>query len=268
MEQNELRVATGVGQLRVRTGGTANGPVALFWPSLFTDGVSSWGPQIAALEAGGWQTIVIDPPGHGGSDRPPAHFTMESCAAAALQILDTCKVQQAAFLGISWGGFVALRVALSTPERLTALVLINTSAERSPFLIRQRDRILPLLVRAGFPIGQMTVQTLLAPATRRQNPELAIALAGQINRLDKIGLARAIQAVLIERSDVLKDLDTIKIPTLVIAGGLDQAIPAKYADHMAASISGARSERLADAAHLSTRDAPQTVIELICDFLE
>jgi 3-oxoadipate enol-lactonase len=134
-------VPTVVGRLHVQDSGPAGDAVALLWPSLFTDGPTSWGAQLTGLHDVGWRTLVIDPPGTGASPPPPGLFTMEECAEAALQTLDAADAQRAALLGLSWGGFVALRVALAAPKRVTGLVLSNTSARRMSFIRRQRDRL-------------------------------------------------------------------------------------------------------------------------------
>ena len=51
---------------------------------------------------------------------PPEALDADERAEAAVQCLDTAGVQSAAMLGLSWGGFVALRVALAAPQRVRA----------------------------------------------------------------------------------------------------------------------------------------------------
>src|SRR5258708_9154417 len=66
-----LVVPTTMGRLHVQDSGPVGGTVALLWPSLFTDGLTSWGAQLSGLHDLGWRTLLIDPPGTGGS--PPRH---------------------------------------------------------------------------------------------------------------------------------------------------------------------------------------------------
>src|SRR5439155_27361621 len=128
------------------------GATALLWPSLFSDGQTSWGGQLPGLHKLGWRTLLIDPPGTGQSPAVTRLFSMEECADA-IAVLDAAAVDQAALLGLSWGGFVALRVALTAPQRVTALVLANTSARRGSYLQRQQSRLLSSIVRVGVPGG-------------------------------------------------------------------------------------------------------------------
>jgi pimeloyl-ACP methyl ester carboxylesterase len=122
-----LVVPTTMGRLHVQDSGPVGGTVALLWPSLFTDGLTSWGAQLSGLHDLGWRTLLIDPPGTGGSPPAPQLFTMEECAQAAIHTLDIAEAARAALLGLSLGGFVALRVALTAPQRVVALVLQGTS---------------------------------------------------------------------------------------------------------------------------------------------
>ncbi|WP_346731957.1 alpha/beta fold hydrolase, partial [Sphingomonas sp. GC_Shp_2] len=80
-------VPTILGPLYVDERGSPDQPVALLWPSLFTDH-KMWRGQVPALHASGWRTLALDPPGHGRSPYPGRGFTMEECADAAVQVLD------------------------------------------------------------------------------------------------------------------------------------------------------------------------------------
>src|SRR4051812_44832480 len=162
-------VLTGLGPLHVQDRGPADGAVALLWPSLFSDGPTSWDPQLPVLHELGWRTLLVDPPGAGQSPPATRLFTMEECAEAAVAVIDAAGVDRAALLGLSWGGFVALRVAIATPQRVTALVLSNTSARRMSPRERRRDRLLSSIVRLGIPggPGRLVVAGMLSEDSRR-----------------------------------------------------------------------------------------------------
>ena len=264
-----LVVPTIVGRLHVQDSGPAGGAVALLWPSLFTDGPTSWGAQLTGLHDLGWRTLLIDPPGTGGSTPSPGLFTMEECAEAALHTLDAADAERAALLGLSWGGFVALRVALAAPERVTALVLSNTSARRMSFARRQRDRLVSMLIDLGIPggMGRLIVPGALGERFRRQDPGFAAHLAESINDLDTTGLARAVRSCLAERTSVVEALDQITAPTLVIAGAEDKALPLPHSVELAERIPGARLEVLPHVGHLAPREAPDAVAALLQEFL-
>lgn len=263
-----LTVPTTLGPLHVQDAGPADGPVALLWPSLFSDGDTSWGAQLDGLHALGWRTLLVDPPGTGGSAPAARRFTMEECGEAAL--LDDAAVDRAVFFGLSWGGFVALRVALAAPRRVTALVLSNTSARGVGLRERLRVRMLSLLIRVGVPggLGRLVVAGMLSDHSRRHDTGFAPKLAATANSLDSAGLARAARSVLGDRTDVVDALHRITVPTLVIVGAEDKALPrAPHSDDLAERIVGARLEVLPRVAHLAPCEEPTKVANLIKEFL-
>jgi 3-oxoadipate enol-lactonase len=265
-----LTVPTTLGPLHVQDAGPADGPVALLWPSLFSDGDTSWGAQLDGLHALGWRTLLVDPPGTGGSAPAARRFTMEECGEAALRVLDDAAVDRAVFFGLSWGGFVALRVALAAPRRVTALVLSNTSARGVGLRERLRVRMLSLLIRVGVPggLGRLVVAGMLSDHSRRHDTGFAPKLAATANSLDSAGLARAARSVLGDRTDVVDALHRITVPTLVIVGAEDKALPrAPHSDDLAERIVGARLEVLPRVAHLAPCEEPTKVANLIKEFL-
>ena len=265
-----LTVPTTLGPLHVQDAGPADGPVALLWPSLFSDGDTSWGRQLDGLHALGWRTLLVDPPGTGGSAPAVRRFTMEECGEAALQVLDGAGVERAVFFGLSWGGFVALRVALAAPHRVRALVLANTTARGVGFRERLRVLMMCLLIRVGVPggLGRLVAAGMLSDHSRRHDAGSASRFAATVSSLDSRGLARAVRSVLGDRTDVVEALHRITAPTLVIVGAEDKALPrAPHSDDLAKRIVGARLEVLPRVAHLSPREEPTKVANLIREFL-
>ena len=265
----QIAVPTVLGAINVQDSGPADGAVALLWPSLFSDGQTSWGAQLPGLHDLGWRTLLVDPPGTGDSEPARRLFSMEESAEAAVQILDAASVDRAAILGLSWGGFVGLRVALAAPQRVIALVLSNTSARRMSFTQRQRDRLAATFVQIGIPggAGRLVAAQMLSDQSRRADPALAKQFAAGVDALDVAGLSRAMRSVLANRTSIADALSRITAPTLVIAGAEDRAFPRVHADELADRIPGAQLEMLPHVGHLAPREAPTTVAALLERFL-
>ena len=68
---------------------------------------------------------AIDLPGHGGSTKDVGDGTHQSLAAAILDFMDAAGIDRAHLVGHSLGGAIATEIALTTPERVTALTLIS-----------------------------------------------------------------------------------------------------------------------------------------------
>ena len=72
--------------------------------------------------------VVWDMRGHGRSDSPgdPAAYSVRTSLDAMLAILDDVGAERAVLVGHSLGGYLSLELAITHPERVAALVLVDT----------------------------------------------------------------------------------------------------------------------------------------------
>jgi pimeloyl-ACP methyl ester carboxylesterase len=119
-------VDAGVARFHLREWGDESSPALLFWHGLGATGsdLDTAGPLLAEY---GLRVLAPDAPGFGASPplATPAGYTSEASAAQAATLLDTLGIEQAIFLGHSWGATVGCYVAARHPARLAALVLLD-----------------------------------------------------------------------------------------------------------------------------------------------
>ncbi|MFT3695896.1 MAG: alpha/beta hydrolase [Kofleriaceae bacterium] len=263
-------VPTILGPIHVDDRGYANQPVALLWPSLFTDH-RLWNAPVAGLRAAGWRTLALDPPGHGASPGPGRAFTMDECAEAALQVLDVVGVRTpVVVLGTSWGGFVAPRIALRAPERVRGLILFNTSADRPTLFERVKSSLLTKLMAIKMiegPVDRMLAATMLAATTRRDQPQLGRDLARRLRTWSRRDVITTVRSVLVTREAVLDQLSDIAVPTLVVCGAEDHLLPPSHSHRIVAEIATSKLVEVASAAHLVPLEHPERATELVVDFV-
>ncbi|MDQ4503058.1 alpha/beta hydrolase [Sinomonas sp. ASV322] len=259
-----------LGPLYVDDRGELDQPTALLWPSLFTDH-RMWRHQIDPLREAGWRTLALDPPGHGRSPGPGRRFTMDECAEAAVQIMDATDVRAPVVaFGTSWGGFVAPRIALLAPQRVSGMVLFNTSADQGARFERMRATLLTKLLAIGTldrVTTRLIVEALLAPGTRRQQPALAVELAEHFLGWDRRRFIATVRSVLVDRAPVLGALPEVKVPALIVSGREDRTLPSFHSQRMAQKLPHARHVEIPGAAHLVPLEAPHEANPLILDFL-
>jgi hypothetical protein len=99
----EQTVDTVLGTLRVQVGGT--GAPIMFWPSLLMTG-DMWHGVANDLVTHS-QVVLVDPPGHGGSQPLTGMFTFGECARSVGDILDALGHDRAHFVGNSCVGETA-----------------------------------------------------------------------------------------------------------------------------------------------------------------
>jgi len=231
-----------------------------------------WRHQIAPLRKAGWRTLALDPPGHGRSAGPGRDFTMDECAQTAVEVLDATGVRApVVVIGTSWGGFVAPRIAMLAPERLSVMVLFNTSAERGTPFERMKATLLTRLLAIG-PLDEVTarmiVSGLLAPETQRREPQLGADLAEQFLTWGRRRFIATVRSVLVDRDPVLDALPELKVPTLIVSGQEDHTLPSFHSQRMAQKLPNARHIEVSGAAHLVPLEASNEANQLILDFLQ
>jgi pimeloyl-ACP methyl ester carboxylesterase len=87
-----------------------------------------WSPQLTALRDD-FRVLAPDLRGFGQSPVTPHRVTMREYASDLIGLLDDLGIAQAAVVGLSMGGLVAMELATSWPERCWALGLVATTAE-------------------------------------------------------------------------------------------------------------------------------------------
>ncbi len=242
------------------TGG--NGPPVVLAHGFLMDR-TMFAPQVAALRDG-YRVITWDERGFGDTvydDRP---FTYWDSAADCVALLDHLGIERAVVGGMSQGGFVSLRVALLAPERVRALILMDTQAGT------EDAEVVPLYQGmiddwvANGPSDEVATATaslilaepgLMAEWTARwkDRPKEALALPGQ---------------ALLTRDDVTGRLGEITAPALVVHGTADVSITMDKAEALAAGLAGCGGVvPIEDGSHAANLTHPGPVNEAILAFV-
>jgi 3-oxoadipate enol-lactonase len=112
-------------QLFYRLEGSSAFPALVLSHSLGCDH-GMWAPQMPDL-LDHFQVLRYDTRGHGASSVPPGDFTLDQLGHDVLALADKLGLAKFAFCGLSMGGAVGQWLAINAPQRLTGLVLANTS---------------------------------------------------------------------------------------------------------------------------------------------
>lgn len=211
-----------------------------------------WDALSSLLEAD-WQVLRYDLRGHGTTSVTAGDYTLSQLAADAIGLLDALGLDRVHFIGLSLGGMLGQPLAARWGHRLHSLTLANTACvQGAPQVWQQRID----LVRAqGLdPIVSPTLERWFTPTALREQPDMVAAAGAIARRTAADGFLGGAAAV--------RDLSQhelaarITVPTLVIAGQYDQAIPVEASRVLAAAIAGARLQVL-PAAHQSATECPQ-----------
>jgi 3-oxoadipate enol-lactonase len=230
-----------------------------------------WAGQIEAFAAH-YRLILWDPRGHGRSDSPPHpdQYSLSISAEDLRGLLDHLRIDSAYVGGQSMGGGIAARFALAYPERVAALLIIDSASASglamSAAMRTMREKTIELAETQGMAAVADYVITA-NPNLRTQaeaTPEARQRLRQMFLDLNPTGYAHTIRALLNETFPTER-LSTLTMPTLVLVGDADPALEAATWTHQ--QIPGAHLVILPRAGHLSNLDAPEAFHTSVLDFL-
>lgn len=234
-------------------------------PLLLTHGYSStsamWNGQIAALSKN-FKLIIWDMRGHGHSDYPSdqaayseAH-TVADMAAILDHVVGTDTRRKVIVGGLSLGGYMSLAFYRIYPERVRALLIIDTG----PGFKNDKAR-------------ENWNQTAEATGKKLESRGLAwlkdlSAERANVAHRDATGLALAARGMLAQRdASVIESLPNIKVPSLVVVGADDKPYLAA-SEYMRKKIPGAAKIVVPDAGHAVNIDQPERFLKAVEPFLE
>jgi 3-oxoadipate enol-lactonase/4-carboxymuconolactone decarboxylase len=245
-----------------RLQGTPGNPVLILSHSIGCDH-SMWEPQIEDLLPH-FQLLRYDTRGHGASDAPGGDYSIEMLGRDILGIADTLAISRFAFCGLSLGGAIGQWVAVHAPERVTHLVLANTSPQFGP-PANWETRINKVRDAGMAGIVDLAMQRFFSAATLEKGDPHAASIRSLLLCTDPQGYMGCCAAL--RDADFSGALSKINAPTLVIVGEHDVSTPwAGHGQRLAVGIPGAKAVHF-DAAHLSNLEQPRTFTAALLDFL-
>jgi 2-hydroxy-6-oxonona-2,4-dienedioate hydrolase len=257
--------------------------------------VAGEGPPMVLLHgvgtsAGEWSWVLpelarshrvyaLDLPGYDGSFEPP-DYAPAFTASFIGSFLDAVGVESAVVVGNSFGGLVALHLALSEPARVSALILSDSAG---------LDRTVnPALATLSFPrMGQMATALAKTPpgAAQRALSRALLFFArpwqiplkwvkdqyklAQLPNFTEATLAtlRSTVGPAGQREVLLDKLPRLQMPTLIVWGIEDRVIPYGQAQDALARLHKGSLELISNCGHLPHVEQPKRFVSILGDFL-
>jgi len=212
-----------------------------------------------------YRVITWDERGFGETEWDGRPFTYWDSAADCIGLLDHLGIERAVVGGMSQGGFLSLRAALTNPDRVRALILLDTGAGIDDEATLAGYRALVDAWTTTGPTDELagTVATIIINDTE-ENPRWIAKWQASRHEL----LAEPAEC-LFGREDITHRLGEITCPALVVHGSADTAIAPDRAGEMAAGLPAAGDIVIVDgAAHAANLTHPEPVNEAILAFLD
>lgn len=237
-------------------------------PLLFIHGLGmstrDWEAQTAFFSKD-YRVITFDLRGHGRSDKPPGPYTIAGFTSDTAGLIRSLDIAPAHVAGISLGGVIAFQLALSAPELLKTMTIINSGPA---FLLQTARQKFEMGWRL-FLIRVTGMRSVAEFLTRRLFPKkgqeaLRRAVAARWAQNDRQAYLHSFKALV--GWNVGKLLGNIRCPTLVVAADQDYT-PVSYKQHYVSKMVDAELAVVADSRHATPLDQPERFNRILADFL-
>jgi len=228
---------------------------------------SMWNPQIEALQTH-YKVITFDLRGYGASESSASYVPLHRFAEDIEAIRQALQLEQFALAGLSMGGQIALEYYRCYPQRVGALLLLDTFATLDSAAGQQQRRDnADRITRYGMAAyAAELLPGMVAAATIEHQPAVADFVLRMMQAAPPTGAAAALRGRA-DRLDYTALLPTIQVPVLVLVGSEDAFTPVADAAFMQERIPGAQLAVLQGVGHLPTLEAPVECTEIIAEFL-
>jgi pimeloyl-ACP methyl ester carboxylesterase len=203
------------------------------------------------------QLVLIDPRGHGRSDKPhdPESYRWALRVADVAVVLDALHIAQAPYLGYSMGAAVGYAVARFAPERLSALVLGGGAPREDP-AVREQDNVLAQVVSHGMDAFLAGLEGFFGPWWKPTHREMFAA-----NDLEALYAVATVQ----DDWDLEPLLPAIAVPCLLFGGDQDPGFSG--AERAVRTIPHASLLMLPGLDHVGAQSRPDLVVPRVLELL-
>jgi pimeloyl-ACP methyl ester carboxylesterase len=257
----------------VRDEGPRDDPTPIVLLHGTSDSLHTWGGWTDAL-ARERRVIRVDLPGFGlTGPAPDGDYRVERYVEFVAALLDTLGVHRFVVAGNSFGGWVAWETALAHPDRVAALVLVDSAgypleSQSVPIGFRiARAPGLDRLMRSVLPRG------LIESSVRNIYGDPSRVTEALVDRYYELTLREGNRAALPQRFAAGRwavdpaRIRQLRLPTLVLWGGRDRLIPLHYGEQFHRDIAGSELAVFPELGHVPQEEDPAATVAVVSQFL-
>jgi 3-oxoadipate enol-lactonase len=215
-----------------------------------------------------FRCIAVDNRGVGGSAGAPHPLSLEQMARDAVAVLDAEGIDSAHVMGASMGGAIAQFVAVRHAPRARSLVLACTACHHHEWRRELLEEWAVAVARDGMSaLGTEGLRWLVGPRLQRRFGLWLNLMARILLQASPENFVAQVRAILDAEDDVRFELESVRVPTLVITGTQDLLTPLGDAEELHELIPTSRLFELRGAAHSLMVEAPNAYNRAVLEFL-
>ncbi|MCE8007006.1 alpha/beta hydrolase [Aestuariivita sp.] len=247
--------------------GPEQAPVVVLIHGLGLTRSSTWG-TIATGLAERYRVLTYDLLGHGDTAVPRGPVSLTALSAQLIALLDTLDISQAALVGFSLGGMINRRCAMDHPDRVSALVILNSPHDRGA----DQQRIVEDRARgtaSGGPEAgiNVTLARWFTEGFRRHHSDRVADIRETVLKNDHANYAAHRQVLASGVTELIAPSPPITSPMLVMTSENDSGSTPAMSHAIVAETPGAEICIVPHLQHLGLIEQPALFSEPVGDFL-
>jgi pimeloyl-ACP methyl ester carboxylesterase len=220
------------------------------------------------------RVVRVDLPGFGlTGPAPDGDYRIERYVGFVTALLDGLGIERCVLAGNSFGGWIAWETALAAPDRVAALILVDSAgypleSESVPIAFRiARTPLLNRLMEVTLPrsVVESSLRNTYGDPSR-VTPEL-VDRYYELTLRDGNRAALALRFASDRHSDRVERLPELQVPTLVLWGGRDRLIPPDAGERFHRDIPGSRLVVFPGLGHVPHEEDPAATVAAVRRFL-
>ncbi len=221
----------------------------------------SWQKVIEILEKENVKIIAPDFPGFGKSKTPSQAWNLQNFVEWVKEFLENLKIDKFFLLGHSFGGRVAIKFSLNFPEKIKALILVNSAGIKLKW--GMKEKVIYYLALLG--------NAIFAKNFLRRFKDKARNLFYRIFRDRDYGKAKQQMKETMKKiidEDLLPELSKIKVKTFILWGEKDNVVPLKYGKIMNEKIENSELIIFPNLRHSPHLESPEELSKKLIEILK
>lgn len=227
-----------------------------------------WGGSSSSLDGlqeglaqKGFLVFNLDLPGFGKTPLTKSEMNIDDYANAIVEFIKSKNIYKPVLIGHSFGGKLAIKLALEQPDLISKIVLIGASGVKP---LNDKKKSIFLKVSS---FGKKIFTSNLLKSL--YNPVRKFYYYFVVRERDYFNAGEKLQKTFIKVSDVYFDhlLNNVSVPTLVVWGSEDMVTPLWMGEKLKSGIPGAKLKVVGDARHNLPTIKSEIVSEIIYNYL-
>ena len=232
-----------------------------------------WEKSIDAL-ADRYKVYAMDLWGFGYSTREPLVYGYSLYKQQLLKFMDALDIQRASLIGQSMGGGTIINFTISNRDRVDKIILVDVAGMPNRLPIMGRISNLPILGEFMYGLNNNFVRRMTLGNTFLYNKEIITdEYFENAMRFNKIKGTSEVMLYVTRKQffdtliEEIKTLGSMDVPTLIVWGREEKAIPLAIGEQLHKLLKGSQFEILDQAGHCAQIDQPERFNQLALDFL-